>query len=60
MRSAENFERALEKARFDALLVTTDPLLFAVRDGILASVAATGLPAMFGLREYPDAVGLVS
>jgi len=40
--------------------VTTDPLLFAVRDGILASDAATGLPAMYGLREYPDAGGLVS
>ncbi len=48
------------KARVDALLVTTDPLLFAARGKILASAEAIQLPAIYGLREYAEGGGLVS
>jgi putative ABC transport system substrate-binding protein len=63
MQSSENFDRAfteIEPAHVQALLVTTDPLLFVHRTRILAAVATMRLPAMYGLREFVDGGGLVS
>jgi len=63
MDSAENFDRAfaeIGKASLHGLLVTTDPLLFVLRAKILVSVATMHLPAMYGLREFPDGGGLLS
>jgi putative ABC transport system substrate-binding protein len=63
MQSAENFDRAfteIERTHVQALLVTTDPLLFVHRTRILAMVATMRLPAMYGLREFVDGGGLLS
>ena len=63
MQSSENFDRAfteIQQAHVQALLVTTDPLLFVHRTRILAAVATMRLPAMYGLREFVDGGGLVS
>jgi len=63
MQSSENFDRAfteIERTHVQALLVSTDPLLFVHRTRILAMVATMRLPAMYGLREFVDGGGLLS
>jgi putative ABC transport system substrate-binding protein len=48
------------RSRVDALLVTSDPVLFAVRAKIRANAETMHLPAIYGLREYVEGGGLMS
>src|SRR5262245_6745595 len=43
-----------------ALVVQTDPFLFGQRDQVVALAARTAVPAIYYLRDYPAAGGLVS
>ena len=43
-----------------ALLIAQDPLTLTYRDRIVGLVAKTGLPAMYGFREFVEAGGLMS
>ena len=59
----EDFEAALSTAKrrnAQALLDLGDPLTFTYRSRITALAASSRLPAMYALREYPDAGGLMS
>ncbi len=59
----EQFERAhaaMTTERPGALLVLTDPLTFLYRKRIVEFAAATRIPAMYDLREYVGAGGLMS
>jgi putative ABC transport system substrate-binding protein len=52
--------RPLERERVDALLVTTDPVFESQRDRIVALTAHHALPAIYALREYVIAGGLMA
>ncbi len=57
------FEQVFETALFDqvdALIAVEDPFTFAVRARILDFAAMSRLPAIYGLREFVDAGGLMS
>ena len=59
----EDFEAAFAavmQAKAGALLAFDDALTFTHRRQIVGVVAKTRLPAMYGLREFPDAGGLMS
>jgi putative ABC transport system substrate-binding protein len=60
---SEPFERLFETALFgqvDALIAVEDSLTFTYRDRILDFAAMSRLPAIYGLREFVDAGGLMS
>jgi putative tryptophan/tyrosine transport system substrate-binding protein len=50
----------LARERADALLVTTDPIFESRRDRIVALAASYALPAIYALREYGLAGGLMT
>jgi putative tryptophan/tyrosine transport system substrate-binding protein len=50
----------LTQERADALLVCTDPIFESQRDQIVALAAHYVVPAIYALREYPVAGGLIS
>jgi putative ABC transport system substrate-binding protein len=50
----------LTRERVDALLVTTDPIFESQRDQIVAPAAHHAVPAIYALREYAVAGGLMS
>jgi len=50
----------LTRERADALLVCTDPIFESQRDQIVALAAHYVVPAIYALREYPVAGGLMS
>jgi putative tryptophan/tyrosine transport system substrate-binding protein len=50
----------LTRERADALLVCTDPIFESQRDQIVALAAHHVVPAIYALREYPVAGGLMS
>jgi putative ABC transport system substrate-binding protein len=52
--------RLLERERVDALLVTTDPVFESQRDRIVALAANYAMPAIYALREYAVAGGLMT
>jgi putative tryptophan/tyrosine transport system substrate-binding protein len=52
--------RPLERERVNALLVTTDPVFESRRDRIVALAAHHALPAIYALREYAEAGGLMT
>jgi len=52
--------RSLMRERVDALLVTTDPIFESQRHRIVALVADRAVPAIYALREYVVAGGLMS
>jgi len=52
--------RALEREGVDALLVTTDPVFESQRDRIVALAAQHAFPAMYALKEYAVAGGLMT
>ena len=43
-----------------ALIVSTDPFFFGVRDRLVGLAASHALPAIYDFREYPTAGGLMS
>jgi ABC-type uncharacterized transport system substrate-binding protein len=51
---------AIERAQAHALIPDTDPLTTSKRESIVAFAAEHRLPAVYGLREFVDAGGLVS
>jgi putative ABC transport system substrate-binding protein len=53
------FQR-LAQERVDALLITTDPIFESQRDQIVALAAHHAVPAIYALREYASAGGLMS
>jgi putative ABC transport system substrate-binding protein len=58
-----DFDAAFEplaEERVDALLVTTDPIFESQRDRIIALAAHHAVPAIYALREYAVAGGLMS
>jgi putative tryptophan/tyrosine transport system substrate-binding protein len=58
-----DFEAAfqpLPRERADALLVTTDPIFESQRDRIVALAASHTIPAIYALREYALAGGLMT
>jgi ABC-type uncharacterized transport system substrate-binding protein len=63
VRASEDFEEAFQAAtsgRADALLAFDDSLTVGYRTRLVALAAKHRLPTMYGLREFPDAGGLVS
>jgi putative tryptophan/tyrosine transport system substrate-binding protein len=52
--------RPLERERVDALLVTTDPVFESRRGRIVALAAHYAIPAIYALREYALAGGLMT
>lgn len=54
------FERALLGASVDGLIAVEDQLTFTYRARILEFAALSRLPAIYGLREFVDAGGLMS
>jgi putative ABC transport system substrate-binding protein len=50
----------LLEAHADALLVTADPALTSWRDRMIALAARNAIPAIYHLREFTDAGGLIS
>jgi ABC-type uncharacterized transport system substrate-binding protein len=50
----------LAQERVDALLITTDPIFESQRDQIVALAAHHAVPAIYALREYALAGGLMS
>jgi putative tryptophan/tyrosine transport system substrate-binding protein len=46
--------------KVDALLINTDPFLLGQREQIVQLVARTNVPAMYFLRDFVDAGGLMS
>ena len=63
VRGAADFEGAFAKltaARIDAIFVSADSLFYQHRIRLAQLVAKTGLPAMWGLREYAQAGGLMA
>jgi putative ABC transport system substrate-binding protein len=60
---SETFEQLFETALFDqidALIVVEDSLTVTYRTRILEFATMSRLPAIFGLREFVDAGGLMS
>jgi putative tryptophan/tyrosine transport system substrate-binding protein len=51
---------ALLEQRAGALLVTADPALTSWRDRMIALAARNAIPAIYHLREFTDAGGLIS
>jgi putative tryptophan/tyrosine transport system substrate-binding protein len=51
---------SLKAMRIEALLVAHDPYLFSRRNRLIALAARHALPAMYELREFPMAGGLMS
>ncbi len=51
---------AMTRERAAALLVPVDPLPFSFRSPIIRLAEKHRLPAMYGLREFPEAGGLMS
>src|SRR5207245_2499378 len=47
-------------ARADALLVISSPLFTSRRDQVMALAARRSIPAIYSLREFPAAGGLIS
>ena len=63
VRGPDDFDRAFEAAsreRARALITLEDPLTFTHRTRIVGLAAKHRLPAIYGLREYVDAGGLMS
>src|SRR5947208_15551688 len=67
VRNPEEFDQAIAGAAMvlrppvpSALLIAQDPLTLTYRDRIVGLVAKTGLPAMYGFREFVEAGGLMS
>ena len=63
VRGVEDFDAAfaaLVKQRVDGVLVLPDPVIFGPRNQLVRLAAKHRLPAMYGLREYPEAGGLMS
>ena len=63
VRGVDDFESAfaaLAKQRVDGVLVLTDPVFFGPRAERARLAAKHRLPAMYGLREFPEAGGLMS
>jgi ABC-type uncharacterized transport system substrate-binding protein len=59
----DEFEAALAtlvKQHVDAVLVLNDPVFYGPRTQLVEIVAKYRLPAMYGLREWPEAGGLMS
>jgi putative ABC transport system substrate-binding protein len=52
--------RPLERERVNALLVTTDPVFESQRDRVISLAAHHALPAVYALREYAVAGGLMT
>jgi putative tryptophan/tyrosine transport system substrate-binding protein len=50
----------LAPQRIEALVIATDPFLFSLRDKLVALAARQGVPAIYVLREYAEAGGLIS
>jgi putative ABC transport system substrate-binding protein len=50
----------IAKQKFDALLVGTDPFFTSQRDRLVAQAARNRLPAVYSLRAYAQAGGLMS
>jgi len=58
VRGPEDFGAAFATAKqrnAQALLALDDPLTYAYRSRITALAASSRLPAMYSVREYPDA-----
>ena len=51
---------AVAARRADALIIASDPFLTGQRERIVALAAKSGVPAMYDLREYAAAGGLMS
>ncbi len=51
---------SLVKQRADALVVATDPLLISHRNRLVALAAQHSVPAVYGLRDFVTAGGLLS
>jgi putative ABC transport system substrate-binding protein len=51
---------AMTRERADALIVPAGPFVFAHRTQIVGLAAQSRLPAMYGLREFVEAGGLIS
>ena len=63
VRASQDFESVLAAAsriRADALLTLSDPLTIAHRAQILDFAAKNRLPAMYGLKDFAEAGGLIS
>jgi putative ABC transport system substrate-binding protein len=63
VRGPDDFDRVFEaasRARTRALITLEDPLTFTHRTRIVGLAAKHRLPAIYGLREYVDAGGLMS
>jgi putative tryptophan/tyrosine transport system substrate-binding protein len=63
VRGPEDFEAAFSSAKrgnAQALVALDDALTVAYRPRIVALAASSRLPAMYGLREFPDDGGLMS
>ena len=63
LRGPEDFEAAFATAKqrnAQALLAFDDSLTYTYRSRITALAASSRLPAMYGIREYADAGGLMS
>jgi putative ABC transport system substrate-binding protein len=51
---------SIAKQKFDALLVGTDPFFTSQRDRLIALAARNRIPAIYSVREYTQAGGLMS
>ena len=63
VRRPEDFEAALatfKQRNAQAILILGDGLTYTYRSRITALAASSRLPAMYGIREYADAGGLMS
>ena len=62
VRGPDDFEAAFATARGNAqaLIAFDDGLTIAHRPRIVALAASSGLPVIYGLREFPDDGGLIS
>jgi len=62
VRDPSEFEKVfamMSRERAGALMVQTDPVLYTYRRRIVELVAKSRLPAMYAMREYVDAGGLM-
>jgi putative ABC transport system substrate-binding protein len=63
VRTPEDFDEAFQAAaagRAEAMLAFDDPMLLSSRARVVALAAKHRLPTMYGLREFPDAGGLLT
>jgi putative ABC transport system substrate-binding protein len=51
---------SLIESKADAIVVTAEPFINSRRQQIVALAARHGVPAIYGIREYADAGGLIS